>query len=117
MALIPAIPGSFAAIEEIENYAEQLCERYYSGDWDGEDCDIENAEDERQFNNDVAAMEDDICEDDEIYVQDEEDLCEGGDIYTGNYKDDDRADDNDKDEPAHSDKSYTDWEYDEEDKG
>ena len=53
-------PTVYAAIEKVEKYAENICIQTYKGDWDGKDCDIQEAEDEQKYYDDIASLEDSI---------------------------------------------------------
>ena len=55
-------PTVYAAIEKVDKYAEDICIQTYKGDWDGKDCDIQEAEDEQKYYDDIASLEDSICE-------------------------------------------------------
>ena len=74
----------YAAIEKVEKYAEDICIKTYKGDWDGKDCDIQEAEDEQKYYDDIASLEDSICEDEEVKDVSHEDwidLCENHDVF------------------------------------
>ena len=60
-----SIPSVYAAIKKVEKYAEDICIHTYKGDWDGKDCDIQEAKDEQKYYDDIASLEDSICEDEE----------------------------------------------------
>ena len=66
-------PAAYAAIEKVETYAEDICIKTYNGDWDGKDCDIQEVEDEQNYYDDIASLEDSICEDEEVKDISEED--------------------------------------------
>ena len=51
----------YAAIEKVEKYAENICIQNYEGDWDGKDCDIQEAADEQKYYEDITRLEDSIC--------------------------------------------------------
>ncbi|MGE0243266.1 MAG: hypothetical protein AB7F53_06975 [Nitrososphaeraceae archaeon] len=74
----------YAAIEKVENYAEGICIQTYNGDWDGKDCDIQEAEDEQKYYDDIANLEDSICKEDMVEnVSSEEwiDLCKNLNVF------------------------------------
>ena len=66
-------PTVYAAIEKVETYAENICINTYKSDRDGKDCDIQEAKDEQKYYNDVASLEDSICEDEKVKDVSEED--------------------------------------------
>jgi hypothetical protein len=77
-------PTVYAAIEKVETYAEDICLNTYKGDWDGKDCDIQEAEDEQKYYDDIASLEDSICENDlvkDISPEDWIDLCKNLDVF------------------------------------
>ena len=79
-----SIPSICAAIEKVEEYAESICSKY-EGEWEDSSCKIENEEQEQEFMDDVASLEDSICDDDEVKDIDREDwieLCENINIFT-----------------------------------
>ena len=74
----------YAAIEKVEKYAEDICIQTYKGDWDGKDCDIQEAEDEQKYYDDIASLEDSICENDvvkDVSPEDLIDLCKNLDVF------------------------------------
>lgn len=78
-----SVPSVYAAIEEVEEYAESRCSDY-DGEWEDGRCEIEDKEQEQEFIDDVASLEDLICEDDEpkdIDRKDWIDLCENLNIF------------------------------------
>jgi hypothetical protein len=82
--LLLMTPTVYAAIEKVEKYAENICIQTYKGDWDGKDCDIQVAEDEQKYYDDIASLEDSICEDDvvkDVSPEDWIDLCKNLDIF------------------------------------
>jgi len=77
-------PSIYPAIEKVEKYAEDICIHTYEGDWDGKDCDIQEAVDEQKYYDDIASLEDTICQDTElkdISHEDWVDLCENLDVF------------------------------------
>ena len=76
-------PTVYAAIEKVENYAADICIQTYKGDWDGNDCDIHEAEDEQKYYDDIASLEDSICEEVVKDVSPEEliDLCKNLNVF------------------------------------
>jgi hypothetical protein len=77
-------PTVYAAIEKVETYAEDICLNTYKGDWDGKDCDIQEVEDEQKYYDDIASLEDLICEDEEVKNVSEEDwidLCKNLNVF------------------------------------
>jgi hypothetical protein len=77
-------PTVYAVIEKVEKYAEDICIQTYKGDWDGKDCDIQEAEDEQKYYDDIASLEDSICENDlvkDISPEDWIDLCKNLDVF------------------------------------
>ena len=82
--LLLMTPTVYAAIEKVEKYAENICIQTYKGDWDGKDCDIQEAEDEQKYYDDIASLEDSICEDDvvkDVSPEDWIDLCKNLDVF------------------------------------
>jgi hypothetical protein len=74
----------YAAIEKVEKYAEDICIQTYKGDWDGKDCDIQEAEDEQKYYDDIASLEDSICENDvvkDVSPEDLIDLCKNLGVF------------------------------------
>jgi hypothetical protein len=73
----------YAAIEKVEKYAENICIQTYKGDWDGKDCDIQEAEDEQKYYDDIASLEDSICEEvvKDISPEDLIDLCKNINVF------------------------------------
>jgi hypothetical protein len=77
-------PRVYAAIEKVETYAENICINTYKSDWDGKDCDIQEAEDEQKYYDDIASLENSICEDQEVKVMNNEDwidLCKNLNVF------------------------------------
>jgi hypothetical protein len=77
-------PTVYAAIEKVETYAEDICLNTYKGDWDGKDCDIQEVEGEQKYYDDIASLEDSICEDEEVKDVSEEDwidLCKNLNVF------------------------------------
>jgi hypothetical protein len=76
-------PTVYAAIEKIETYAENICIQTYQGDWDGKDCDIQEAEDEQKYYDDIASLEDSICEKvvKDVSPEDFIDLCKNLNVF------------------------------------
>ena len=77
-------PTVYAAIEKVEKYAEDICINTYKGDWDGKDCDIQEVEDEQKYYDDIASLEDSICEDKEVNDVSKEDwidLCKNFNVF------------------------------------
>jgi len=60
MIIIPT-PTVYATIEKVKKYAEDICIQTFKGDWDGKDCDIQEAKDEQKYYADIASLEDSIC--------------------------------------------------------
>lgn len=82
--LMLIIPTVYAAIEKVEKYAEDICINTYKGDWDGKDCDIQEVEDEQNYYDDIASLEDSICEDEEVKDVSKEDwidLCKNLNVF------------------------------------
>jgi hypothetical protein len=82
--LLLMTPTVYAAIEKVEKYAENICIQTYKGDWDGKDCDIQEAEDEQKYYDNIASLEDSICEDDvvkDVRPEDWIDLCKNLDVF------------------------------------
>ena len=74
----------YAAIEKVDKFAEDICIETYNGDWDGKDCDIQEAEDELKYYDDIANLEDSICKEDTVKdVSSEEwiDLCKNLNVF------------------------------------
>ena len=59
-------PVAYAAIEKVETYAEDISINTDNSDWAGKDCDIQEVEDEQNYYDDIASLEDSICEDEEV---------------------------------------------------
>lgn len=57
-------PSIYAAIEEVEESAESICANY-QGEWEDGSCEIGNEEQKQEFMDDVASLEDSICNDNE----------------------------------------------------
>ncbi len=76
-------PTVYAAIEKVENYAADICIQTYKGDWDGKDCDIQEAEDEQKYYDDIASLEDSICKEivKDVSSEDLIDLCKNLNIF------------------------------------
>ena len=81
--LLLMAPTVYAAIEKVEKYAENICIQTYKGDWDGKDCDIQEAEDEQKYYDDIASLEDSICEEvvKDISPEDLIDLCKNINVF------------------------------------
>ena len=73
----------YAAIEKVENYAADICIQTYKGDWDGKDCDIQEAEDEQKYYDDIASLEDSICKKvvKDVSPEDLIDLCKNLNVF------------------------------------
>jgi hypothetical protein len=81
--LVSAPLSVFAVIEKIEEYAESICSDY-QGEWQDGSCKIQNEGQEQGFLDDVASLEDSICEDEEakeISNEDWIDLCKNINIF------------------------------------
>ena len=76
-------PTVYAAIEKVETYAENICIQTYQGDWDGKDCDIQEAKDEQKYYDDIASLEDSICEEvvKDVSPEDLIDLCKNLNVF------------------------------------
>jgi hypothetical protein len=76
-------PTVYATIEKVKKYAEDICIQTYKGDWDGKDCDIQEAKDEQKYYTDIASLEDSICKKAVKDVSPEEwtDLCKNLNIF------------------------------------
>jgi hypothetical protein len=76
-------PTIYAAIEKVENYAADICIQTYKGDWDGKDCDIQEAEDEQRYYDDIASLEDSICKEvvKDVSPEDLIDLCKNINVF------------------------------------
>ena len=77
-------PTVYAAIEKVEQYAKNICIQTYKGDWDGKDCDIQEAEDEQKYYDDIANLEDSICKVDvvkDVSPEDWLDLCKNLNVF------------------------------------
>ena len=76
-------PTIYAAIEKVEKYAADICIQTYQGDWDGKDCDIQEAEDEQRYYDDIASLEDSICKEvvKDVSPEDMIDLCKNLNIF------------------------------------
>ena len=76
-------PTVYAAIEKVETYAENICIQTYKGDWDGKDCDIQEVEDEQKYYDDIASLEDSICEEviKDVSPEDFIDLCKNLNVF------------------------------------
>jgi hypothetical protein len=77
------IPTVYAVIEKVEKYAEDICIQTYKGDWDGKDCDIQEAEDEQKYYDNIASLEDLICEEvvKDVSPEDFIDLCKNLNVF------------------------------------
>ena len=77
------IPTVYAAIEKVEKYAEDICIQTYKGDWDGKDCDIQEATDEQKYYDNIASLEDLICEEvvKDVSPEDFIDLCKNLNVF------------------------------------
>ncbi len=77
------IPTVYAAIEKVEKYAEDICIQTYKGDWDGKDCDIQEAADEQKYYDNIASLEDLICEEvvKDVSPEDFVDLCKNLNVF------------------------------------
>ena len=80
--IIPT-PTVYATIEKVKKYAEDICIQTFKGDWDGKDCDIQEAKDEQKYYADIASLEDSICKKVVKDVSPEEwtDLCKNLNIF------------------------------------
>ena len=77
-------PTVYAAIEKVEQYAKNICIQTYKGDWDGKDCDIQEAEDEQKYYEDIANLEDSICKVDmvkDVSPEDWIELCKNLNVF------------------------------------
>ena len=76
-------PTVYAAIEKVEKYAENICIQTYKGDWDGKDCDIQEAKDEQKYYDDIASLEDSICKEvvKDVSPEDLIDLCKNLNVF------------------------------------
>ena len=77
-------PTVYAAVEKVENYAENICIQTYKGDWDGKDCDIQEADDEQKYYDDIASLENSICKNDlvkDVSPEDWIDLCKNLNVF------------------------------------
>jgi hypothetical protein len=76
-------PTIYAAIEKVEKFAADICIQTYKGDWDGKDCDIQEAEDEQRYYDDIASLEDSICKEivKDVSSEDLIDLCKNLNIF------------------------------------
>ncbi len=76
-------PTVYAAIEKVENYAKEICINTYRGDWDGKDCDIQESKDEQKYYDDIASLEDSICEKvvKDVTPEDWTDLCKNLNVF------------------------------------
>lgn len=78
-----SVPSVYAAIEEVEEYAESRCSDY-EGEWEDGRCEIEDKKQEQEFLDDVASLEDSICENEGVKDVDYEDwidLCENINVF------------------------------------
>jgi len=79
-------PTVSAAVEKVENYAEDIYIyiQTYNGDWDGKNCDIQEADDEQKYYDDIASLEDSICKNDlvkDVSPEDWIDLCKNLNVF------------------------------------
>jgi hypothetical protein len=76
-------PTIYAAIEKVEKYAADICIQTYKGDWDGKDCDIQEAKDEQRYYDDIASLEDSICKElvKDVSPEDLIDLCKNLNVF------------------------------------
>ena len=76
-------PTVYATIEKVKKYAEGICIQTYKGDWDGKDCDIQEAEDEQKYYDDIASLEDSICKKvvKDVSPEDLIDLCKNLNVF------------------------------------
>ena len=77
-------PTVYAAIEKVEKYAEDICINTYKGDWDGKDCDIQEADDEQKYYDDIASLENSICKNElvkDVSPEDWIDLCKNLNVF------------------------------------
>ena len=76
-------PTIYAAIEKVEKYAADICIQTYKGDWDGKDCDIQEAKDEQRYYDDIASLEDSICKElvKDVSPEDLMDLCKNLNVF------------------------------------
>ena len=76
-------PTVYAAIEKVKKYAEEICIQTYKGDWDGKDCDIQEAKDEQKYYDDIASLEDSTCKEvvKDITPEDWIDLCKNLNVF------------------------------------
>ena len=76
-------PTVYAAIEKVEKYAEGICIQTYKGDWDGKDCDIQEAKDEQKYYDDIASLEDSICKEviKDVSPEDWINLCKNLNVF------------------------------------
>ena len=76
-------PTIYAAIEKVEKYAADICIQTYKGDWDGKDCDIQEAGDEQRYYDDIASLEDSICKKvvKDVSPEDLIDLCKNLNVF------------------------------------
>ena len=77
-------PTVYAAIEKVEQYAKNICIQTYKGDWDGKDCDIQEADDEQKYYDDIASLENSICKNDlvkDVSPEDWTDLCKNLNVF------------------------------------
>src|SRR5215218_3016578 len=78
------IPTVSAAVEKVENYAEDIYIYTDLGDWDGKNCDIQEADDEQKYYDDIASLEDSICKNDlvkDVSPEDWIDLCKNLNVF------------------------------------
>ena len=77
-------PTVSAAVEKVENYAKDICIQNYKGDWDGKDCDIQEADDEEKYYDDIASLENSLCKNDlvkDVSPEDWIDLCKNLKVF------------------------------------
>jgi hypothetical protein len=81
--LLLMTPKVYPAIEKVEEYAKDICIHSYQGDWDGKDCDIQEAEDEQKYYDDIESLEDSICEEavKDVSPEDLIDLCKNLNVF------------------------------------
>ncbi len=76
-------PTVYATIEKVKKYAEDICIQTYKGDWDGKDCDIQEAKDEQKYYDDIASLEDSICKEviKDVSPEDWINLCKNLNVF------------------------------------
>ena len=87
VAIIATPTTIYAADTEVLKEAEDMCEHYYYAEWnvDNNKCILWDEQEEHDFLDDVANVEDGMCESDG--AEDHEALCEDNDIFRNNGKD------------------------------